>query len=249
MNDRSKVSIALICFYLPAEILAAILLFHRHGRPRMAWIYLAVFSISMDLPSKISVLVLIMPSPNRLRIGLAIASLILLDAGFFPLVNATVGLLRIIAANDMKDDPKAKRGYIISRILFIAGIVLIVAGGSLSVSQPKTALTLTKIGYIIMLLFVAWLIVCQVYFSRSHDSLSAPSIKILQGTITAIPFLIVRVTYLLLSVFHPDHNKWSALFGDIDAWIVMVLVMEYIVVWLYIGTGYRIPATNSQGGF
>ena len=66
----------------------------------------------------------------------------------------------------------------------------------------------------------------------------------MQGTLTAIPFLIVRVTYLLLSVFHPDHNKWSALFGDIGAWIVMVLVMEYIVVWLYIGTGYRIPATG-----
>lgn len=46
-NDRSKVSIALIIFYIPAAIVAGILLFYRHGRPRMAWIYLMVFSLSM----------------------------------------------------------------------------------------------------------------------------------------------------------------------------------------------------------
>ena len=45
LNDHSKASIAVIVFYVPAIILATYLLSHRHGRPRMAWIVLFVFTI------------------------------------------------------------------------------------------------------------------------------------------------------------------------------------------------------------
>lgn len=41
-------------------------------------------------------IVVIFYEKNKSSIGLAVASLILLDAGFLPLVNATVGLLRIM---------------------------------------------------------------------------------------------------------------------------------------------------------
>lgn len=55
LNDHSKVGIALIIFYVPAILLAAWLLFHRHAhgkgndRPRLAWIVLLIFSLSAFL--------------------------------------------------------------------------------------------------------------------------------------------------------------------------------------------------------
>ena len=46
LNTRAKLGIAEIVFYIPAFTIAAYLLFLRHGKPRMAWILLFVFSLS-----------------------------------------------------------------------------------------------------------------------------------------------------------------------------------------------------------
>lgn len=48
LNARAKLGIAEIVFYIPAIAVAAYLLFLRHGRPRMAWILLFVFSLSQS---------------------------------------------------------------------------------------------------------------------------------------------------------------------------------------------------------
>lgn len=61
----------------------------------------------------------------------------------------------------------------------------------------------------------------------------------------AIPFLAVRMAYLLLSIFDSDQTKWNALEGDVAAFVLMVLLMEYVVVWLFLGTGYWIPASRA----
>jgi hypothetical protein len=167
------------------------------------------------------------------------------------------------AFHDMKNDPKFRKGYIVSRVLFAAGIVLIVAGGSLNVNDPSTATTLVKAGYIIMAIFILCLVLLQGYFWHMRAFLSASSTKVsslppssyakayantnnqvMQGMAAAIPFLLVRIVYLFLSVFHPDHGKWNALEGALGPYVVMVLVMEYVVVCIYLMTGFRIPATK-----
>ena len=163
----------------------------------------------------------------------------------------------------MKNDPKFRKGYIVSRVLFAAGIVLIVAGGSLNVNDPSTAETLAKAGYIIMAIFILCLVLLQGYFWHMRVFLSASSTKVsslspssyakahantnnqvMQGMTAAIPFLLVRMVYLFLSVFHPDHGKWNALEGALGPYVAMVLVMEYVVVCIYLMTGFRIPATK-----
>ena len=45
LNAHAKIGIAQIVFYVPAIAIAVYLLFFRHGRPRMPWILLFVFSI------------------------------------------------------------------------------------------------------------------------------------------------------------------------------------------------------------
>lgn len=61
-----------------------------------------------------------------------------------------------------------------------------------------------------------------------------------------MPFITVRITYLFLSVFHQSDARWDELSGDIGPFVVMVLLMEYIVVCVYIGTGFVIPAIGKQ---
>lgn len=45
-NARVKTGIAIIAFYIPALLVAAHHLFRRHGRPRLAWYILLMFSLS-----------------------------------------------------------------------------------------------------------------------------------------------------------------------------------------------------------
>ena len=46
LNARAKIGIAEIVFYVPMIVVAKYLLIFRHGRPRMAWLLLLVFSLS-----------------------------------------------------------------------------------------------------------------------------------------------------------------------------------------------------------
>lgn len=60
----------------------------------------------------------------------------------------------------------------------------------------------------------------------------------------AVPFLVVRIAWLFLSIYHPDDDRWDNLNGPIGPFVVMTALMEYIVVCIYIGTGFMIPATR-----
>ena len=46
LDAHAKIGIAQIVFYVPAIAVAKYLVLFRHGRPRMAWILLLVFSLS-----------------------------------------------------------------------------------------------------------------------------------------------------------------------------------------------------------
>lgn len=55
------------------------------------------------------------------------------------------------------------------------------------------------------------------------------------------PFIIVRITYLFLSVFQAMGLRRNALADPIAPFLTMGLLMEYIVVWVYLATGFLIP--------
>ncbi|EAW19925.1 uncharacterized protein NFIA_095450 [Aspergillus fischeri NRRL 181] len=246
LTDHSKVAIAQIVFYVPAIVAAAVLLFHRHGRPRQAWIILQVFCLIRVACAIVTILYENTPT----SIGLYIAALILLNAGLLPLIAATLGLLRIIIVYEFKNNNKSLHMPMrISRFLFIAGIALIIAGGSLAgdytdAESVKTGHTLTKVGYIVVAVFMAGLVLIQGHFWRLYASLSRASQTVLKGMGLAVPFIIVRIAWLFLSIYHPDDKRWSNLSGDIGAFVVMTALMEYIIVCIYIGTGFMIPATK-----
>lgn len=64
----------------------------------------------------------------------------------------------------------------------------------------------------------------------------------LKTMVFSTPFIVVRITYLFLSVLHTSDLRWNALQGPIAPFLVMGLLMEYFVVCIYLIAGIMIPA-------
>lgn len=77
-----------------------------------------------------------------------------------------------------------------------------------------------------------------------------PRCQILVGAVASFPFVVVRITYAFLSIFKSNslQSKWDALYGSATAFVLMVLIMEYIVVIIFIVVGIRIPRVNKELG-
>ncbi|KAE8371314.1 hypothetical protein BDV26DRAFT_302836 [Aspergillus bertholletiae] len=240
-NDHSKASIAQIVFYIPTTIMAAYLAYYRHQRPRMAWLILLLFSI-IRLVAGILV-ILFEKNPST---GLMIASVILLNTGVFPLVAATLGFIRIIMSYEQMVNVRVRHCLRISRILFFVGLGLQIAGGCLegsdSASDVATGVKLVKAGYSIVVVFVACLLAVQAYLWTYSTDLSSSTRTILKALALALPFIIVRIAYLFLSVVHASDLRWNNLAGPIAPFLLMGLLMEYAVVCIYLVTGFIIPS-------
>ena len=64
--------------------------------------------------------------------------------------------------------------------------------------------------------------------------------------LAAMPFIVIRITYLYLSVYRPSDSRWNDLSGDIGPLVVMALLMEYVVVCILIATGFAIPVIGKK---
>lgn len=64
--------------------------------------------------------------------------------------------------------------------------------------------------------------------------------------VIALPFIVVRITYLFLSVVHPLDLRWNDLAGPIAPYLLMGLIMEYAVVCIYLATGFIIPRQRGK---
>ncbi|CAG7925164.1 unnamed protein product [Penicillium olsonii] len=259
-GSHSKLSIAQIIFYVPVTALALYLACYRHKRPRMAWIVLTFFSLGMYLrarhasviklsnklsPVRITAGILVIIAEKSSNEGVMIASVIFLNAGMIPLIAATLGCLRIIMALEQNMNRHIRQCLVLSRVLFIVGIGLTVAGGALegsdTVSDALTGLKLVKTGYIIVVVFVGCLLAVQIYFWTQRSYLSTTSKTVHDATALATPFIIVRISYLFLSVYQPSDLRWNDLSGPIAPFVTMGLLMEYAVVCIYLTTGFLIP--------
>lgn len=111
-DSHSKLGIAQIVLYIPVTLLATYLAFSRHSRPRMVWLILIFFSISeyissinakcFDIfgsnatPVRITGGILVIVWEKMPKTGMMVASMIFLNTGVFPLIAATLGLIRMV---------------------------------------------------------------------------------------------------------------------------------------------------------
>lgn len=61
-----------------------------------------------------------------------------------------------------------------------------------------------------------------------------------------MPFFVVRLTYAFLSVFKSSDLTWNPLAGPVGPFVAMALVMEYLVVCIYLLTGFSISPARDQ---
>ncbi|KAE8555688.1 hypothetical protein TMatcc_002954 [Talaromyces marneffei ATCC 18224] len=242
LNEHSKVSIAQIAFYGPAVIAAvALLLFRRAVRtlPLFPWIVLLIFTLVRLAGGIVVILYENQPSSN----GLLIATLILLNVGVFPCIAATIGLINLITFIDFRKNKALAKIIICSRLLFLAGVAVLITGGCLqgsdSPDDQETGTKLVRIGYCIVTVFVACLLSFQLFFWSRKSKLSQTSFLVLRNASLTMPFFVVRLTYAFLSIYRADQT-WNSLTGPVVPFIVMALLMEYCVVIIYLYTGYKI---------
>lgn len=279
LNPHASLGIADIVFYSPIPFLAAYLAFIRHGRPRMAWCLLITFScckfhfsspffeefwVTVRWPVRLaSGIVSILYENNPSSVGLLIAAIITLNVGVIPLLVCTIGFLRIISTLESRNSSNLRIVVRVIRAGFGVGIGLLVAGGVLTgmyetPGLPNTGSALIKAGYIVIACILASMFVLELHLWRQLHVWRKRRLEVhrsskicLRAITAAMPFQIVRISYAFLTVFDPSNPKWNALSGSIGAFVGMALLMEYIVVVMYITTGFmieRVQKTTYTGG-
>ncbi|RAO69571.1 uncharacterized protein BHQ10_005583 [Talaromyces amestolkiae] len=178
LNEHTKVSIAQIVFYVPAAVAAAGLLFFRRPireLPRFPWVVLLIFTLVRIAGGIVVILHENQPSSS----GLLIAALILLNVGVFPCIAATIGLVNIITFIDFRENKILAKTIVCSRLLFLAGVAVLITGGCLQGSDSsgdlETGTKLVRIGYCLVTVFVACLLSFQIFFWLRKSKLSHTS--------------------------------------------------------------------------
>jgi len=183
--------------------------------------------------------------------GLIIAATILSGIGLAPLLLATLGFVTTIAAHGAPLSQQLLRGC---RILLTAGLVLAIAGGSMltpdnSSSSISTGHTLAKVGVILFLAAYGLLFALHIRLWQERQDIAPNHRTLLSGVSLALPPLLVRIIYSILSAFASSTtSRFSALNGDWRIFLVMGLIMEFIVVCVYVGFGALTPLHKDNEG-
>jgi hypothetical protein len=248
-DGHAKVGVALIVFYLPIIGITLFLTF-RHGFSRgQGWFYLVLFSLIRF----VSGIITIVAEQKPTNIGLQIANGILIGIALSPLLLATLGFLKTVASIGFED--KVILHQVLSRgqIVFYVAIALVTAGGVQANPENKPSTIkqghdLQHAGIIILAVLFVLLVLLHAYLWTCRERLTTARLTLLKGISAAVPFLLVRVIYSVISVFSNSnlHSKWSPLYGSVGIFVGMALIMEYIVVCIYIGVGISIPYSRDE---
>lgn len=239
LDEHSIVGIVQVIFYVPAIVLTAYLRF-RNGKGQREWFILCLFSL-IRFSGGILV-ILVERDPNNT--GLVIATIVLLGIGVPPLLGVGVAFVRTLCALGFDDKPAIRLVIHFLRILFIASVICLIAGGTVAGDSDTTStvligLELLQAAICLLVVVFAILVILYGYLYYNKDRLTTISIHVLKGTAVALPFILVRIIYAFLSYFSSDPvtSQWSPLYGSLGAYVGMGLIMEYAAVVIYVGVG------------
>jgi hypothetical protein len=125
--------------------------------------------------------------------------------------------------------------------LFITiSLILCIVGGTSSTSstgvyKPQTE---TKVGVAFYL--IAFFALCAIAAVTMHKISGAPSDekRLVWAVLLALPFVLVRLMYSVLSVYSNNHN-FNLITGSVVILVVMRVLEEMIVVVLYLVIGWK----------
>jgi hypothetical protein len=239
LTEQDNISIAEICVYSPA-LLVAIFLCVRHGFGRSSgWFYLIIFSLARLIGSAMQLATISQPNNLNLYIGAAV----LANVGLSPLILVELGLLSRAITSIRKSVQTFvnERMLRLVQLVVIVGLILTSVGGSQAGTDYAntgvyTVPELSKVG---MGLYIAGfgltvLAALQVAMQISHAEAGERRLSLAVGL--ALPFILVRLIYAALSVFSQD-PKFNQVAGDVNIKLGMSIVMEMIAVAIIQGFG------------
>lgn len=247
MNWHSRDTIALVelIFYIPFFFLSAFVCY-RHGFSRSSgWIYTFILCIVRIIGG-----VLQFVSHNDHSAGLLQTIMILDSVGLSPLLLATLGLLsRFVDFVNANSTPRfTVRHFRVLQLVLFVGLVLAISGGtSTSVDANGTyhVPTTSKIGVI---LYIVGFVGITVVFLLSVPQTSAIPNKerrVPLAVALALPFILVRLIYSVLSVFLHNH-LFSIATGSSTVRLGMAVIEEFVVVALYVILGLFVDKMDAS---
>lgn len=202
-------------------------------------------------------------SQHKSSEGLQVATQVLYSIALGPLLSATLSFLNPTqpaksTAPDHSQQSLGPKNAFISRILRLVHILIIVAialgitGGlnraphSDGTPGDKYDDGATELKVSSILLLVAFLGICAgtAFFFPSRSSLPVQQKTIIVYIVAALPLLLLRVIYSLLSSFNLSTTKqkktdtWNMFTGSVAAYVVMAMLTQIGVVVLYTVGGY-----------
>ncbi|KAH9921456.1 uncharacterized protein B0H18DRAFT_956651 [Fomitopsis serialis] len=259
LDPRGDIAVAEIVMYLPVLFVSGSLV-AKHGITRRAgWIFLLILSIVRIVGGATQVAA----EQNPSNITLDIVSYTLTSAGVSPLLLATIGFLATVCQRTLSDDPLISRGLRIMSLICTIALILAIVGG-VDIGNAKTAADLNKgadlrhAGAILFAVLFGSIFLLHMRCWSEMSNIMKARRTLLKSISLALPFLLVRVVYTVLSAFAPSTQsisasgvvssttsdstlaKFSATTGSWVIYLVMSVLMEYAAVMVYLVAGTRI---------
>jgi hypothetical protein len=246
---RNGVSIGEIILYVPS-LFVAIFLTLRHGFSRSAgWYFLIIFCLARIIGPAMQLATINAPGNNSLYTGY----IILQNVGLSPLMLATIGLLSRLLENINKSHHTFINTRMIKLVetVITVGLILGIVGGVHAESTfQKTGVyhqtSLNKAGTALFIL--CWvaiaLFTALISFSVSHADHGEK--RILFAVTLALPFLLVRLIFSILSTF-TTNTHFNLLTGSVTILLCVALIEEFIIVAIFMAIGVtlnRLPKDN-----
>jgi hypothetical protein len=241
LDSHGHLAIAYLTFYTLGLPLAIYAVFKQGFGRQAGWFYLLTLTIVRIVGGAI----LIAEEQNP-SVTLGIIAAILNSIGLAPLLLALLGLLKRV--NDgVRNSPVTPNAFRIVHLATIAGLALAIAGGvqsnpTNSQDTINSGLNLRKGGAILFLLsflaqaFIACLSLVRISHAWEGDR------KIIHAAVASLPFLSIRMIYLLFVNFDSSSKLFSPYASNIYVQAFMQICMEFIVFILFVSAGLASPS-------
>ena len=252
LSSASKLYIVELVTYAILGPLTIYLLY-RHGKHGLlGYFYLSTYCVLRIVTDIINLLPSNRdPTPGNVTLGPAVLSAV----GLSPLLLGLSGFLHEAhvyllhaTAQSYHQEKRTKRWlwFIQLQVHTVcwAGMALIIAGSvklagssnALTTSERNSALTLRKVGMVLLLLLLASLAVYAVFLttlSRRAASVPRGFTPLLGGLLTSIPFLAIRDVFAAVSVFDPNNNNLNSVTGALWVKVIFIVLAPMIAVLLW----------------
>lgn len=253
LTSRQDLDIVELVYYgIATPLIAFVLIKHGFAR-QIGWLYLAILAILRIVGAATGI-----ASVNDHSTGLIEASLICTSIGISPLLLSLLGILGRLNQG-MKGQGVSQRLERLIHIPILVGLILALVAGtkefSSDASTRNEGYTMLKAAVLLFLVgLLALVFVAFQTFARRQFILDG-EMRLLTVSILAIPFLLVRIIYSIISAFSQGSNTFSIISDTTRAVVIqaiMAVLMEFIVVGMFIAAGLtvrKIPREMVNSGY